>query len=105
MFNPGKLKIKIAALENGTYALGAVNEENTFLTTNHIRRLLFNWDDASFYGTKMTTDIVDGNQVFILDAWGLLNFFARESFNSFIEWEWSEISSFACQQRPFFMNP
>jgi len=35
MFNPGKLKIKIAALENGTYALGVVNEENTFLTTNH----------------------------------------------------------------------
>ena len=28
------------------------------------------------------------------------NFFARESFNSFIEWEWSEIFSFACPAAP-----
>ncbi|MFB7638024.1 DEAD/DEAH box helicase [Peribacillus butanolivorans] len=100
MFNPGKLKIKIAALENGTYVLGVVNEENNFLNTNYIRRLLFNWDDASFYGTKMTTDTIEGNPVFILDAWGLLNFFAKESFNSFIEWEWSEISSLCLSAAP-----
>ncbi|MGE7778655.1 DEAD/DEAH box helicase [Peribacillus sp. NPDC097264] len=100
MFNTGKLKIKIAALENGSYVLGVVNEENSFLNTSYIRRLLFNWDDASFYGTKMTTDTINENPVFILDAWGLLNFFAKESFNSFIEWEWSELSSLCLSAAP-----
>lgn len=100
MFNPGKVKIKIAALENGSYALGAVHEDGRFLNTNYIRRLLFNWDDASFYGTKMTTDTVEGNPVFILDAWGLLNFFALESFNSFVEWEWSDLASLCLSAAP-----
>ena len=100
MFNPGKLKIKVASLDNNLYSLAVVSEEGRFLDTTHIRRLLFTWDDASFYGTKITSDTWDGHPVYILDAWGLLNFFAQESFNSFIDWEWSETASLCLSAAP-----
>ena len=55
MFNPGKLKIKVGSLDNNLYSLAVVSEEGRFLDTTHIRRLLFTWDDASFYGTKINS--------------------------------------------------
>ena len=100
MFNPEKLKIKVAPLDNGTYRLAVMDQDGRFLDTKHIRRLLFTWDDVSFYGTKIKIDTWEGHPVFILDAWGLLSFFARESFNSFIAWEWSETSSLCLSAAP-----
>ncbi|MFJ8259016.1 DEAD/DEAH box helicase [Peribacillus asahii] len=100
MVNLGKLKIKVAPLDHDLYRLAVINEEERFLDTIHIRRLLFTWDDASFYGTQVTTDMWEGKPVYTLDAWGLLNFFARESFNSFIDWEWSEASSLCLSAAP-----
>ena len=100
MFNPGKFKIKVASIGNSLYSLAVVSEEGRFLDTPHIRRLLFTWDDASFYGTKLTIDTWEGHPVYILDAWGLLNFFARESFNSFLDWEWSETASLCLSAAP-----
>ena len=100
MFNPGKLKIKVGSLDNNLYSLAVVSEEGRFLDTTHIRRLLFTWDDASFYGTKIKSDTWDGHPVYILDAWGLLNFFAQESFNSFLDWEWSETASLCLSAAP-----
>lgn len=100
MFNPGKLKIKVGALDDNLYSLAVVSEQGRFLDTTHIRRMLFSWDDASFYGTKINSDTWDGHPVYILDAWGLLNFFAQESFNSFLDWEWSETASLCLSAAP-----
>lgn len=100
MFNPGKLKIKVGALDNNLYSLAVVSEKGRFLDTTHIRRMLFTWDDASFYGTKINSDTWDGHPIYILDAWGLLNFFAQESFNSFLDWEWSEAASLCLSAAP-----
>lgn len=100
MFNPEKLKINVAALDNGMYQLAVVNQEGHFLDTTQMRRLLFSWDDVSFYGTKVKLDMWNGNPVFLLDAWGLLSFFAHESFNSFIAWEWSETASLCLAAAP-----
>lgn len=100
MGNLEKVKIKVASLDNSLYSLAAVNEDGRFLDSTHIRRMLFTWDDASFYGTKIKVDTWEGHPVYILDAWGLLNFFARESFNSFIDWEWSETASLCLSAAP-----
>ncbi|RFU66806.1 DEAD/DEAH box helicase [Bacillus sp. V59.32b] len=98
--NRGKFKVNTTALENGSYAISVVDEENQYINTEYIRKLLFTWDEASFYGTRLDTDSIEGMPVFILDAWGLLNLFATEGFNSFINWEWSELSSLCLSAAP-----
>lgn len=100
MFNPGKFKIKVGSLNNNLYSLAVISEDGQFLDTAHIRRMLFTWDDASFYGTKITSDTWNGHPVYTVDAWGLLNFFAQESFNSFLDWEWSETASLCLSAAP-----
>ncbi|RFU67140.1 DEAD/DEAH box helicase [Peribacillus saganii] len=36
----------------------------------------------------------------VVDGWGLLNLFAKEGFNSFIEWDWCELSSLCLSAAP-----
>ncbi|WP_234396965.1 DEAD/DEAH box helicase [Bacillus massiliglaciei] len=100
MFNPGKLQTKIAMMDNGQYRLSIIDETGRHLHSTYVRRLLFNWDDTSYYGTKLTIDTVDGQAFFTVDAWGLLTLFAKESFNSFVDWEWSELSSVCLAAAP-----
>lgn len=100
MFNLGTLHIQVGQLPNGTYQLAVKDDDGRMLDTQHIRRLLFSWDDTSYFGTKIEVDSIDGKPVYILDAWGLLHFFAEESFNSFIDWEWSDTSSLCLAAAP-----
>jgi len=100
MWNNGKITVKTASLGNGQYTIAAVDEQNTYIIPQTIRRLLFTWDDSSYYGTRLTEETIDDIPVFIVDAWGLLNFFAKESFNSFIDWEWTELSSLCLSAAP-----
>lgn len=100
MFNSEKLKINVAAMGNGMYSLAVTSPDGRFLDTTHIRRLLFSWDEVSFCGTKVAIDTWNGQPVFLLDSWGLLNFFAQESFNSFVDWEFSEAASLCLAAAP-----
>lgn len=100
MWNNGKITVKTASLGNGQYTIAAMDEQNAYISSQTIRRLLFTWDDASYYGTRLTEETIDDIPVFIVDAWGLLNFFAKESFNSFIDWEWTELSSLCLSAAP-----
>ncbi|KMY51929.1 DEAD/DEAH box helicase [Peribacillus loiseleuriae] len=100
MDNRKTLKVKIAAIGSGKYSIAVVTPENTYVNPESVRRLLFSWDEASFYGTRLTVDAIDTIPVFIVNAWVLLNLFAKEGFNSFIDWEWSELSSLCLSAAP-----
>ncbi|PLT35829.1 DEAD/DEAH box helicase [Bacillus sp. V5-8f] len=100
MINKGYLKVYTTALEDGTYAIAVSDEQNRYLHPQSVHKQLFTWDKASYYGTRLDIDTVDGVPMFILDAWGLLNLFATEGFNSFIEWDWSELSSLCLSAAP-----
>lgn len=100
MINKGFLKVYTTALEDGTYAIAVADEHDHYLHPQTVHKQLFTWDKASFYGTRLDTDTVSGVPVFIVDAWGLLNLFATEGFNSFIDWEWSELSSLCLSASP-----
>lgn len=100
MDNRKTLKVKIAAIGSGKYSIAIVTPENTYVNPESVRRLLFSWDEASFYGTRLTVDTIDTIPVFIVNAWVLLNLFSKEGFNSFIDWEWSELSSLCLSAAP-----
>ncbi|MBA9027842.1 DEAD/DEAH box helicase [Peribacillus huizhouensis] len=100
MDNRKTLKVKIAAIGSGKYSIAIVTPENIYVNPETVRRLLFSWDEASFYGTRLTVDTIDTIPVFIVNAWVLLNLFAKEGFNSFIDWEWSELSSLCLSAAP-----
>lgn len=100
MDNRKTLKVKIAAIGSGKYSIAIVAPENIYVNPESVRKLLFSWDEASFYGTRLTVDTIDTIPVFIVNAWVLLNLFAKEGFNSFIDWEWSELSSLCLSAAP-----
>ena len=100
MFNDGKITIQIAALESGSYSIAALDEQGQYLAPHSIRKLLFTWDDASYYGTKLTVETAGDIPIFAVDAWNLLNFFAKESFNPFVDWEYTELASLCLSAAP-----
>ncbi|WP_409303126.1 DEAD/DEAH box helicase [Peribacillus sp. SCS-155] len=100
MLNIGKLKVQVDLLDNRKYAISVTDEQGQPIKPQTVRKLLFTWDEASYYGTRLEHEDRDGTAIFILDAWGLLHLFAKEGFNSFIDWEWSELSSLLLSAAP-----
>ncbi|MFD0050331.1 DEAD/DEAH box helicase [Actinomycetes bacterium NPDC127524] len=95
-----KMIVKTASIGNGSFSISVCDEHGEYYNPQKIRKLLFTWDESSFYGTRLEYSEIDDIPVFILDAWGLLNLFAKESFNSFIDWEWSDLSSTLLSSAP-----
>ncbi|PLS17776.1 ATP-dependent helicase [Bacillus sp. M6-12] len=100
MLNTGKIHIQTSPIGNGKYALSAVDEDNRYLNPSQIQRLLFTWDSVSHFGTKVEIGSIGNNEVILVDGWGLLNLFAKEGFNSFIEWDWCDLSSLCLSAAP-----
>ncbi|MBI0578032.1 DEAD/DEAH box helicase [Neobacillus cucumis] len=86
------IKLLTMKLEDGRYFLAAQEERGHFLHPDDWKNLLFSRHEESFFGTLLETENVRGIEGVPLSGWQLVSLFAKESFNRFIEWDWSEES-------------
>ncbi|MDR6999303.1 DEAD/DEAH box helicase [Neobacillus niacini] len=86
------IKLLTIKLEDGRYFLAAQEESGQFLHPDSWKNLLFSRHEESFFGTLLETENVQGLEGVPLSGWQLVSLFAKESFNRFIEWDWSEES-------------
>ena len=82
-------------LETGEFFITAYDQDTNFLTPDRYHKQLFAWDEASFYGSFLQFETIDGKEGIRLSAWQVLSLFSQDHFLSFIEWNWDEIS-FLC---------
>jgi SNF2 family DNA or RNA helicase len=75
-------------IEDGRYLLTAKDEHGRILNPVVWKNLVFSRHEESFFGTLLDSEL-EGVQV---SAWQLVTLFAKESFNRFVEWDWSEES-------------
>lgn len=86
------IKLLTTKLEDGRYLLTAQNEHGKVMATSVWKNLVFSRHEESFFGTLLESEIAHGMEGVPLNGWQLVSLFAKESFNRFIDWDWSEDS-------------
>ncbi|MEH7253079.1 DEAD/DEAH box helicase [Neobacillus niacini] len=86
------VKLLTIKLEGGRYLLAAEDEHGNRLPPSEWKNVLFGRHDESFFGTLLETESVDGIEGVVVTGWHLVSLFAKESFNRFIDWDWSDRS-------------
>ncbi|MEH7111473.1 DEAD/DEAH box helicase [Neobacillus niacini] len=86
------VKLLTIKLEDGRYLLAAEDEHGSGLPPSEWKNVLFGRHDESFFGTLLETESVDGIEGVVVTGWHLVSLFAKESFNRFIDWDWSDQS-------------
>ncbi|MEH7126499.1 DEAD/DEAH box helicase [Bacillus sp. JJ1773] len=87
-----KIKIYVQHIDTNLYSLSAQNDEGAFLKPEFWGKLLFNHHEESFYGTLFQDHKAAEEKEIPLNGWQLVTLFAKERFNSFIEWDWDELA-------------
>jgi SNF2 family DNA or RNA helicase len=86
------LRLVTIKLADERYFLTAENEDGNVLNPSVWKNLVFSRHEESFFGTLLDAEVADGVEGVGLSAWQLVTLFAKESFNRFVEWDWSEES-------------
>jgi SNF2 family DNA or RNA helicase len=86
------VKLLTTKLEDGRYFLTAQDEHGDDMAPFRWKNLVFNRHEESYFGTLLETERLDGIEGVALSGWQLVSLFAKESFNHFIDWDWSEPS-------------
>ncbi|MEH7522621.1 DEAD/DEAH box helicase [Bacillus sp. JJ1503] len=87
-----KIKINVRHIDTNLYSLSAQNDKGSFLKPEFWGKLLFNHHEESFYGTLFQDHKAAEEKEIPLNGWQLVTLFAKERFNSFIEWDWDELA-------------
>nr|WP_263324244.1 DEAD/DEAH box helicase [Neobacillus sp. Marseille-Q6967] len=86
------IKLLTSKLEDGRYFLAAQDEFGQDLPASEWKNIVFSSHAESFFGTLLESETVNGVEGVVVSGWHLVSLFAKESFNRFIEWDWSEQS-------------
>jgi SNF2 family DNA or RNA helicase len=86
------IKLLTMKLEAGDYLLAALDERGDVLPPQEWRNIVFSQHEESFFGTLLESKSVDGIDGVEVNGWHLVSLFAKESFNRFIDWDWSDQS-------------
>lgn len=84
------IKLFTTKLDDEQYLLAVQGESGAFLPVSVWRDIVFSRHQESFFGTMLDTKTVDGVEGVVVSGWQLVSLFGKESFNRFIEWDWSE---------------
>ncbi|MGX6445603.1 DEAD/DEAH box helicase [Neobacillus sp. K501] len=86
------MKLLTIKLDEGRYLLAAEDEQGHSLPPSEWKNVLFSLHEESYFGTLLEPETVDGVEGIVVSGWHLVSLFAKESFNRFIDWDWSEQS-------------
>lgn len=87
-------KINIHCKQIGINSFFIHATSNKVMVEPHIlSSFLFHWHKDSFYGTTLEIAEVNGRLGFVLNSYEWLELLSRCPFNSFVEFEWDEISA------------
>ena len=90
-----KLTVHTQCLQDGDFFITAYGKNGEFLHPSRYSKQLFAWDEASFYGSFLRKETVNGEEGIKLNGFELLSLFSQDHFISFIDWHWDEMS-FLC---------
>jgi len=90
-----KLTVHTKCLQAGDFLITAYGDDGEFLSPAQYAKQLFAWDEASFYGSFLRQEKVNGEEGIRLNGHELLSLFSQDHFISFIDWYWDEMS-FLC---------
>ncbi|KAB2336546.1 DEAD/DEAH box helicase [Cytobacillus depressus] len=90
MLDIRKINIHVRHITTDLYALSALDDDGHYFDPDFWVKLLFHRHEESFYGTIFQTDKTAEETDILLNGWQLVTLFAKEQFNSFIEWDWDE---------------
>lgn len=94
------IKINTVMLGDRRFHLSALDEHGDPLQQSDWKNLLFSSHEESFYGTFLDSAEKNEADGVVLDGWQLVTLYASESFNTFIEWDWSEQSELCFAAAP-----
>ncbi|WP_026693136.1 DEAD/DEAH box helicase [Peribacillus kribbensis] len=94
MWNKSKILVDVQMHKDGQFMITGRDENHHNIPIQTLRKLFFTWDESSFYGTMLETKGYEKLAGVPVDAWGMLSVFGKETFNSFIEWDWGDFASF-----------
>ncbi|MDQ0200802.1 DEAD/DEAH box helicase [Neobacillus ginsengisoli] len=86
------VKLRTIKLDEGQYLLAAEDERGHMMDPSVWKNLVFSRHEESFFGTLLENETANGIEGVALSGWQLVTLFAKESFNRFIDWDWSEES-------------
>lgn len=86
------IKLLTFKLDEGRYLLAAEDEHGDVLPPAEWKNVLFSLHEESFFGTLLESESVNDIEGIVVSGWHLVSLFAKESFNRFIDWDWSEQS-------------
>ena len=90
-----KLTVHTQCLQDGDFFITAYGKNGDFLHPSRYSKQLFAWDEASFYGSFLRQEAINGEEGIRLNGFELLSLFSQDHFISFIDWHWDEMS-FLC---------
>ena len=90
MIGPRLMYVDAYFLKDGRFFFYCVDEDGLLVRANHWKPLLFQWHESSYYGTKLKVDGFMGKEGIFIDPFDVLELFAKETFNRFIQWEFSD---------------
>ncbi|WP_066398154.1 DEAD/DEAH box helicase [Cytobacillus eiseniae] len=92
MINTHLIKILVRNINTDLYYISAEDEKGFPLEPNDWIPLLFHRHEESFYGTVFDEKQFLNRIEVPINGWQLVTLFAREQFNTFIEWDWDEMA-------------
>ncbi len=77
------------------------NDTGDYLSGLTLKQSLFAWHAASFYGTELELEQIQGAELIILPAEQVIPFFAENQLLEHIEWAWGEQAAQIVRLAPF----
>ena len=82
------ITVHAALSQYGDALIFGSTETDDYVPGLLLKQRLFAWHEASFYGTELTIEPMDGTQLIILPAEQVILFFAEQKLLTHIDWAW-----------------
>lgn len=98
------INVKLLMSPYGDALLYGVSERGDVISGLSLKHRLFAWHEASFYGTELALEQVEGVEVVILPAEQVLPFFAAPKLLSHLDWTWDDDAARLTVLAPLLME-
>lgn len=86
------IAVHVNLTTHGDALLYGVSGTNDYITGLRLKQSLFAWHEASFYGTELEVQQVQGLELVLLPAEQVIPFFAEKKLLEHVEWVWGDFA-------------